>query len=326
MYINKLVSIVLLCYKNAEFIDEAIESILNQTYQNFEVIIADDASNDGSEEIISKWVKKDNRIIPLIQPVNIGMSGNQNAGFNKVRGEFIVPMSGDDILLPNKLEKQVIYLQEHPECGLVLSKTQAFDSDTKEILWEMTPCQSPEEWFFRTDWFFAFPQWYGSHNNTTTMGRSSYYLQCRYDTRLKYKGEVLHAMENYAKSPNVKWHGMNEVLSKYRIHNQSATHTNSLTDLINEESWIIHGIINVRYPQLHRKAKNSLQFRLFNQYIFDHKQKNSLNCLYRELGIYKFIYALLIKGLTRLNLRGIISKPARYLRTKQLYKKYEHIR
>ena len=65
-YKKGLVSVVLLCYKNAEFIDEAIESILAQTYQDFEVIVADDASNDGSKEIIERWAAKDSRIIPLI--------------------------------------------------------------------------------------------------------------------------------------------------------------------------------------------------------------------------------------------------------------------
>lgn len=74
-YIPNLVSIVLLCYKNAEFIDEAIESILKKTYQNFEVIVADDASNVGRKEIIERWAEKDSRIIPLIHEKNLSMSG-----------------------------------------------------------------------------------------------------------------------------------------------------------------------------------------------------------------------------------------------------------
>ena len=242
-----------------------------------------------------------------------------------VRGEFIVPMSGDDILLPTKLEKQVAYLQENTNCGLVLSVTQAFDTNTKEILYTLKPAKKPQDWLLNTDFLFRGKK-YGSHNNTTTMGRSTYYLANKYDTRLKYKGEVLHAIENYAKAPTIKWHGINEVLSLYRIHKESATHSANLTNLIEEESWIIHGIICVRHPQLYRKSKNTIQYRLFRLSIFNKDFKFKQTDLLRELGCIKYLYLIVIKMLSAINMRGIISKPSQIIKKHQIKFQYEHIK
>jgi glycosyltransferase involved in cell wall biosynthesis len=99
-----LISIIIDNYNYATFLPEAIESVLNQNYQNFEIIIVDDGSIDNSKEIIKKYANKDKRIKPIFKK-NGGQASAFNEGFKHCNGEIICFLDSDDKFLPNKLEK-----------------------------------------------------------------------------------------------------------------------------------------------------------------------------------------------------------------------------
>jgi len=101
-----LVSVLIDNYNYAKFLPECIESVLNQTYRNFEVIIVDDGSKDNSKEIIEEYAKKDNRIKPVFKE-NGGQASAFNVGFQYCEGEVICLLDSDDKFKPQKLEKVV---------------------------------------------------------------------------------------------------------------------------------------------------------------------------------------------------------------------------
>lgn len=108
-----LVSVVMGCYNSEKFIIEAIDSILSQTISDIEFIIIDDCSKDKTKEIIKSY--HDDRIILVENSVNKGLGYNLNYGVNISRGRYIARMDADDISLPKRFEKQVKYLESHPD-------------------------------------------------------------------------------------------------------------------------------------------------------------------------------------------------------------------
>lgn len=111
------VSVVMAVYNAAEFIREAVGSVLNQTYQNFELIVVDDASPDNSLAIIEGL--SDARIRILKHSKNVGAALSRNDALEVARGDLIAIMDADDVAAPSRLEKQVAFLDSHPDVGVV---------------------------------------------------------------------------------------------------------------------------------------------------------------------------------------------------------------
>lgn len=109
------ISVILPVYNAEKYIREAIDSILNQTYRDFELIIINDGSSDGSRNIISGYTDK--RIVFLEQS-NIGLAATLNSGIDLARGEYIARQDNDDISLPPRLEKQLQFMEANKEIAL----------------------------------------------------------------------------------------------------------------------------------------------------------------------------------------------------------------
>lgn len=107
---NLLISVILPVYNAEKYLREAIESILNQTYRNFELIIINDGSEDNSLSVIKEYMKYDKRIL-LINRANKGLVDTLNEGINKANGKYIARMDADDISLINRFEKQISLLE-----------------------------------------------------------------------------------------------------------------------------------------------------------------------------------------------------------------------
>lgn len=101
------ISVIMPTYNNEKYLEEAILSILNQTYSNFEFIIINDASTDSTSEIVLKYQKLDNRVVLISNDVNIGSGGSRNKGLKVARGEWIARMDGDDTCHPKRFEIQM---------------------------------------------------------------------------------------------------------------------------------------------------------------------------------------------------------------------------
>ena len=98
-------------YNGAKFLAEAIDSILAQTFTDFEFIIIDDTSSDDSLQVINSY--KDARIVLLQNTKNIGLTKSLNIGIAKAKGKYIARMDADDISMPKRLEKQFDFMEEH---------------------------------------------------------------------------------------------------------------------------------------------------------------------------------------------------------------------
>lgn len=120
------VSVLMPVYNVQDHVSEAVDSILNQTFKDFEFIIIDDASTDSTFEIINSY--KDERIVLLKNETNIGLAASLNKGIKIAKGEYIARMDGDDISMPKRLEKQVDYLDKHPEVGVLGTYIKLFGS------------------------------------------------------------------------------------------------------------------------------------------------------------------------------------------------------
>ena len=125
-----LVSVVMSVYNGEKYLREAIDSILNQTFNNFEFIIIDDGSTDSTLEIIKSY--KDPRII-LISRENKGLVPSLNEGIKKARGKYIARMDADDISYSDRLFQQVQYMNAHPECIVLSSFIELMDSEGKPL-------------------------------------------------------------------------------------------------------------------------------------------------------------------------------------------------
>ena len=131
-----LVSVVMSGYNGEKYIKETIDSILNQTYTNFEFIIWDDGSTDGSRAIIESF--KDDRIRYFYHE-NTGLGMALRLACKQAKGKYIARMDADDISLPERFEREVRYLESHPECVLVSSAVEYID-DNGVVIGRSFPC------------------------------------------------------------------------------------------------------------------------------------------------------------------------------------------
>ncbi len=114
------VSVIMAVYNSEKSIHTAIESILNQTYKDFEFIIVDDGSSDNSYEIIKKYANNDTRIRLIKNDNNIGLTKSLNKAIKQAKGQIIARQDDDDISLPDRLSLQVKFLEKNPDysfCG-----------------------------------------------------------------------------------------------------------------------------------------------------------------------------------------------------------------
>jgi len=117
---NPTVSVIIPTYNRAHLIGRAIQSVLNQTYQDFELIVVDDGSTDNTEDVIRQFQEKDKRIRYIKHDKNKGGSAARNTGIKNSKGKYIAFQDSDDEWFPNKLEKQMkIFKKESPNLGIV---------------------------------------------------------------------------------------------------------------------------------------------------------------------------------------------------------------
>jgi glycosyltransferase involved in cell wall biosynthesis len=126
----KKVSVIIPVYGVEKYIASTIQSVLDQTYKNFEILIIDDASSDKSIEICHKFT--DSRI-RIIHQANRGLAGARNTGIRHAQGEYLAFLDGDDLWLPQKLEKQIECLENSPAVGVSFCRSAFIDEQGKPL-------------------------------------------------------------------------------------------------------------------------------------------------------------------------------------------------
>lgn len=201
-----LVSVLIPCYNCEEYVEEAVMSIIKQTYSNLEILVIDDGSTDNTKTILQRLAQKDSRIRYIKNEENLKLIKTLNKGLDLCNGKYIARMDADDISLLTRIEKQVNFLEKHPEIGIVGTYTKNFGVNNKT--WEM----DTEDKYIRTHLFyntcFAHP---------SVMIRTSVLR----DNHLYYDANYLHAEDyklwcdiaQYTKLANIP-----EILLYYRIN------------------------------------------------------------------------------------------------------------
>lgn len=148
------VSIIMCSYNGEEFIERAIESVLAQTYTNWELIICDDQSKDRSMALIEQYTS-DPRIKLIQQPQNLGYVRNKNFGFSQATGELLTQLDSDDTSPPERIAKQVQVFLDHPEINICGTNYQQVDTEDAPL----NPVQYPSDFIIEKPGK-PYPFWY----------------------------------------------------------------------------------------------------------------------------------------------------------------------
>ncbi len=215
-----LVSVIMPVYNAGNFLVPAIESILKQTYQTFEFIIVDDASDDTSPAILAKYAKrfpKKIRLITLKRNLNRGGDSCANKALSFARGKYIARMDADDIAHPKRLEKQVAFLETHPEIVLVGSNAYVINKEGKRIGIKSEPLTS--------DAIYKSYMTFHPLIHPTTMvrriiGKKIFRYKIKYNANNDYYTFFSMLCQGY------QFANMKEKLLYYRIHGKNDTFVN----------------------------------------------------------------------------------------------------
>lgn len=236
------VSVMMPVYNAEKFLSQALDSILNQDFQDFHVVVSDDASTDRSAEIINKY--KDwypDKITVILNSSNLGVTSNCNLALSQCFGEYISLFAGDDIMLPGKLSKQVELMDKNPDCVLCYHPVEIFDSDTDKTFFITN--QSYREDVFSTEDLLLKG---GIPGGCSIMVRRNAIPINGYDTRLKTVSDWLFFLEI---STQGKIKKIDEVLARYRKHSAGAS---QLAYSLLEESLYALDIFEEKYPSINR--------------------------------------------------------------------------
>lgn len=144
---QSLVSIIVPCYNQAQYLPETLQSVCDQTYSNWECIVVNDGSPDNTEDVALEWVRKDIRF-KYFSKINGGVSAARNFGIGKSSGKYILPLDADDVIGKTYLEKAVRVLDENEDIGIVYCSAVYFGD--KKGNWEIPKHSLKRSLFFNT--------------------------------------------------------------------------------------------------------------------------------------------------------------------------------
>lgn len=272
-----LVSVVLVTYNHEKYIREALDSVAAQTYRNFEIILINDASHDGTEMQIKEWIEANNslRVNYISHTQNKGLHYGLNEGLDLSIGEFIQFLSGDDKLMPEKLELQVKMLTLDPEIDYVYASYNCFND--KGIITQNNMLNE------RIPIVFSLPKGrilvhqlsQMMFSVMTLLVRSSFFkikYPFRFDPEIIY--EDLHLL--YMLGLHGSGKGSRKVLVGYRYNERGISITNTILEKVNEKSVYI-------------KLYSRIQLlRLFEKEPLNQREKKMLACSFHVFYLLNY--------------------------------------
>ena len=212
-----LVSVAVVTYNQRDFLRECLESVLCQDYPHTEIVVSDDGSTDGTQEMLKEYVAsgRGNFVLQLAVR-NQGITANQNLASAACRGKYVSWMAGDDLMLPGKLTKQVKFLEGNPDCAICYHDLDIFDSDTGLTLRRYSDVDRPRNGDLRT------LVRYGCFNGAVSnMVRGSCQPMPAFDSRIPIASDWLYWMECLWSGGKIGY--IDEVLGRHRRHDKNVT-------------------------------------------------------------------------------------------------------
>ena len=186
-----LVSVVLATFNRVNLLEDTLRMVLAQTLDDFELIVCDDGSTDGTPVVMAEWAAQDSRISYVRQPRNLGLAGNVRHGLALAKAELVAVLYDGDVYDPRLLERWVAALRVCPEAAFVFNAYNQLDADGRiertyrEHLDSCVPGRVLLERFYFRRWHFSSPVW------GTVMFRKSKYLAAGgLDTRFSFVADV----------------------------------------------------------------------------------------------------------------------------------------
>lgn len=210
------VSVIMPNYNGEKFLAETIESVLSQTYTDWELLVVDDCSTDGSAELIRSYAQRDGRIKLFVQEKNLGAAAARNRALGEASGKWIAFLDSDDVWYPQKLERQISFMNQN---GYAFSYTryEQIDENSKPLGVEIT---GPKAVGKRKMFRYCYPGCLTVMYDATVVGR----LQI--DERIG-NGENDYALWLKAVK-KAECHYLGETLAKYRVRRVSLSHGKKL--------------------------------------------------------------------------------------------------
>lgn len=203
------VSVLMAVYNGEKYLPEAINSILGQTFTDFEFLIVDDGSSDRTPEIINCY--QDPRIKVISNPYNVGLTHSLNKGLDLARGEYVARMDSDDISLPDRLARQVAHMDVNSEVAVCGTWAKDIDSEGKVTGVRETPVgRSLEREYWRPSPII----------HPSAMIRRAHLNGLRYDEQIRYAQDFDLWLRI---KPVHKLANLPEYLLLYRVHGKSIT-------------------------------------------------------------------------------------------------------
>lgn len=210
-----VVSVVTRVFNCQRYIAQAIESILDQTFQDFEMVIVDDASTDGTAAILRSYAQRDSRIRVFRNETNQGPVKTMNIGLKQARGEFVAVQDADDLSLPHRLETQVNLLRADPQLAMVGGKGSVVDEEGEELrvsTHEFKDSGEVKQYLREKHLFIHSSVMFRRRSLEAIGGYDEFFLYSHdYDVylRLAEKYDILY----YEEEPLVKWRWLNSGIS-----------------------------------------------------------------------------------------------------------------
>jgi len=247
------VTIIVVTYNHETFIDECLRSCVlqAQTFPNLEIVVADDGSRDDARELIRRWAHEYPELIfPILAEKNTGIASNFNRGLDAARGELIAWLGGDDIMLPNKISRQVELLALHPEATGCYHDAEVFawpSGQTLGLFSELYAGKAAQAAY--VDAARMLDPRYQMLPSTVMVRRSC--LPKAFDTRLRFHNDYLFDFETIARGgPYIRLEG---VLTRYRKHEKSIGLDPTTRATMLEENLMVAAIAETRFPTLARR-------------------------------------------------------------------------
>lgn len=238
------VTVLMSVYNGEKYLAEAVESILGQTFRDFEFLIVNDCSTDRSSAILESYEKLDKRIRVIHNDVNLGLTKSLNAGLKTSRGTYIARMDSDDISLPQRLERQIAFMDSNPNIGVSGSYAEAIGNCSKILTYPRT----------HTEIFYAFVDDRSMLCHPSVIIRASVLKNnnLQYNENFKYSQD--YRLWNEAKYCT-RLANIADVLIQYRVNDSNITTTSNP-----EQTKLRHLVRKMEFEKLLGRALNEEEF------------------------------------------------------------------
>jgi glycosyltransferase involved in cell wall biosynthesis len=205
-----LISVIMSVYNDEKNLPESVESILNQTFGDFEFIITEDCSKDNSLKLLRDYASKDKRIVLIENKENLKLTKNLNSMLGIAKGDLIARMDSDDISLPERFEKQVKIFKDNPEIDFVFTSSMLMDNEGNDLCesWRPNDIRKILD-HMKFDSYIPHP---------TIMAKKDIFAKAGNYTEIKGYGQEDKELWEKFIANGVSFYYLNELLLRYRLN------------------------------------------------------------------------------------------------------------